>query len=165
MAKSMNRGHREARKPQQELPEVPNLGRLSMPKKGNRAAAKYVANVGPLWDRRRAERKARKNALLREDAHRAQPRRRHLDKAVREQMLRTMKGWSFDHQSKTFVAKNFAPERLDELIDAIIELGPRQVTLRVSDLSLQEAARVRGYLVPGSLVVPMNTYFKGLRFA
>jgi len=165
MSKTMNRGHREARKPRQELPEVPDLGRLSMPRKGNRAAAKYVANVGPLWDRRRAERKARKNALLREDALRESPRRRHLDKRVREQLLRTMTGWSFDHKRRMFVATDFAPERLDELIDAIVEIGPQVVTLRVSDLSLQEAARVRGYLTPGSILVPVNAHLQGPRFS
>ncbi|MFF2053772.1 hypothetical protein ACFVU2_19365 [Leifsonia sp. NPDC058194] len=165
MSKSKNRGFRELRKPQQELPEVPDLGRLSMPRKGNRAAAKYVATIGPLWDRRRAERKARKNALIREDALRANPRRRHLDKAVRERMLRTMAGWSFDHKAKAFVAKNSAPERLDELIDAVVEIRAETVTLRVSGLSLQEAARVRGYLATGSLLVNVNAHLRGPRFA
>jgi hypothetical protein len=161
----MNRGHRETRKPQQELPEIPDLGRLSMPKKGNRAAAKYVANVGPLWDRRRAERKARKNALLREDAQRSNPRRRHLEKSAREQLLRAMPGWSFDHKRKAFVANDFRPVRLEELVDAIAELDQENLTLRVSDLSLQEAARVRGYLRRGSLLVTVRPHLQGPRFA
>lgn len=165
MSKSKNRGFREMRKPRQELPEVPDLGRLSMPRRSNRAAAKYVATIGPLWDRRRAERKARKNALIREDALRTNPRRRHLEKAVRERMLRTMAGWSFDQKAKAFVAKNSVPERLDELIDAVVEIRPETVTLRVSGLSLQEAARVRGYLATGSLLVNVNAHLRGPRFA
>lgn len=164
MAKSKSRGHREARKPQQSLPAVPDLGRLSMPRKTNRAAANYVANVGLLWDRRRADRKARKRALDREDALLTNPRRRHLDKALREQMLGTMTGWRFDHQVRAFVANDFAPERLEELIDAVIEMRPRTLTLRVSDLSLSEAARVRGYLIPGSLLVQVNPRLQGSLF-
>lgn len=164
MPKSKNRGYRETRKPQQELPEVPDLGTLSMPRKGNRAAAKYVATIGPLWDRRRVERKARKNALLREDAHRQNPRRRHLDKSVRQQMLRTMTGWSYDPKTQAFVAKDLAPERLDELINAVIEIRSQTVTVRVSGLSVQEAARVRGYLAAGSILVNMNAGFRGPRF-
>lgn len=165
MAKSKNRGHREARKPQQALPTVSDLGRLSVPRKSNRAAAKYVANVGVLWDRRRADRKARQRALDREDALLATPRRRHLDKQVREQMLRTMTGWRFDHRAKAFIVNDFAPERLEELIDAVIEMRPRTLTLRVSDLSLSEAARVRGYLAPGSLLVQVNPRLQGSLFA
>jgi hypothetical protein len=104
MTKNQNRGHRETRRLQQELPQVPNLGNLSMPRKGNRAAAKYVASIGNLWDRRRADRKAIKNALARRDAVSANPRKQHLDKKVREQMLVTMSRWRFDHQVKAFVS-------------------------------------------------------------
>jgi hypothetical protein len=156
MPKTMNRGHRETRKPQQELPEVPDLGNLSMPRKGNRAAAKYVASVGNLWDRRRADRKARKNALAHQDAVSAQPRRQHLDKAVREQMLRAMGGWSFDQRSKAFVPRDRAPERFEELLDAVIDLRTEPVVLRVSGLSLQEARRIRGYLGQGSTLIAVN---------
>lgn len=172
MPKTKNRGHRETRKPQQELPQVPDLGTLSMPRKGNRAAAKYVAAIGVLWDRRRADRKARKNALARQDAISANPRRKHLDKAVREQMLGAMPGWSFDHQLKAFVAivgasasDGVSSDRLEELLDAVIDLGPETVTLRVSGLTFSQAARVRGYLGQGSMLVILDRHFDDITFA
>lgn len=160
MANGQSRGHRESRKPQQELPEVPDLGRLSMPRRTNRRAARYVATIGPLWDRRRADRKARRNALLREDAQAASPRRRHLDKKVRERMLRTMTGWSFDHRQKAFVTPEVTSERVEELVDAIVELELEPVVLRVAGLGRKECARVRGYLSVEALLVPVHARFE-----
>jgi hypothetical protein len=173
MPKNKNRGRRQTWKPQQELPVVPDLGNLSMPRRNNRAAAKYVATVGNLWDRRRADRKAQKNALARADAILASPRRQHLDKPVREQMLRTMRNWSFDHQAKAFVPKHAArharsasvagsvSNHFEELLDAIVEVRPATVVLRISGLTLFEAARVRGYLTKGSMLVLVNPRLDG----
>ena len=173
MPKNKNRGRRQTWKPQQELPVVPDLGNLSMPRRSNRAAAKYVATVGNLWDRRRADRKAQKNALARADAILASPRRQHLDKPVREQMLSTMSGWSFDHKTKAFVPKHAARHALstsvadsasdhfEELLDAIVDVRPATVVLRVSGLTLFEAARVRGYLTNGSMLVQINPRLDG----
>lgn len=165
MPRSKNRGHRESRKPQQELPVVPDLGRLSMPRKSNRAAAKYVASVGNLWDRRRADRKAVKNARLHRDALATNPRRQHLNKAVRLRMLDAMSGWSFDQRTKAFVPSDTAPERLEELLDAVTDLGPETVVLRVAGLSLHEARRVRGYLERGSSLIVVNARMSEPTFA
>lgn len=75
-------------------------------------------------------------------------------------MLRTMTGWSFGHQSKAFVPKknpqNIVPERVDALLDAVIDLGPDPVVLRVCGLLLREAARVCGYLGQGSALFGVN---------
>lgn len=156
MPKTKNRGHRETRRPQLELPEVPDLGNLAMPPKGNRAAARYVASVGPLWDRRRADRKARRNALAFSSDAAVEARNQHLDKTVREQMLRAMTGWSFDHASKAFVPTNSASERFEELLDAVIDLGTDPVTLRVSGLTHAQAGRVRRYLDKRSILIAVN---------
>jgi len=174
MPKTKNRGHRESRKPQQELSLPPRLGAnrsdYAAPRKSNRSAAQYVANVGVLWDRRRAERKARKNALAHQDAVSSNPRRQHLDKAVREQMLRTMTSWSFDHGRKAFVANGAAragvtPDALEQLLDAVTALGATKLALRVANLTLKEAARVRGYLGQGSLLVVVNHRFEEPSYA
>lgn len=151
-----NRGHRETRKPRQACPVLPDLGVLSMPRRSNRSAAKYVAAVGRLWDRRRVDRKARKNALRRQDAVSASPMRQHLDKALRLRMLGAMPGWIFDQRSKAFVPNDDAPERFEELLDAVTDLQSEVIVLRVSGLSATEAARVRGYLQTGSSLVVVN---------
>jgi hypothetical protein len=170
MPKSKNRGHREARKPQQELTVPPLVGKArrdyAAPRKSDRSAAKYIATVGLLWDRRRVDRKARKNALARQDAVSANPRLQSLDKVVREQMLAAMPGWSFDHQAKAFVAGGasatahttspISSDELEELLDAVTDLGPQKITLRVAGLTSREAARVRGYLGAGSMLVLVN---------
>lgn len=169
MAKSKNRGHREARKPQREVPEVPPLGTLSRPRKTNRSAALYVANVGCLWDRRRADRKARRNALRRQEAITSNPRRQHLEKELRELMLITMADWRFDHRLKAFVvgdeaggfSAGVAPERLEQLVHAVLGLGPRAVSLKVAGLSLEQAKQVRSHLAEGSVLTVLRTDLTG----
>lgn len=156
MPKSKNRSHRETRKPLQALPEVPALGNLSMPRKGDRAAAKYVASVGNLWDRRRVVRKARKIALARQEAVSAKSRRQRIEKPVRKRMLTIMAGWSFDPKTQAFMPNDTAPERFEELLDAVIDLGTGTIWLRVSGLSRFEAARVRGYLGTSSVLIAIN---------
>lgn len=59
--------------PQREPAEIPDPGNLAMPRKTNRRAAKYVATIGPFWDRRRADRKLRGDALRREDTFEGRP--------------------------------------------------------------------------------------------
>lgn len=156
MAKSKNRGHREARKQRQELPVVPDLGRLAMPRKRNRAAAKYVAEIGPLWDRRRASRTARRTAIRRERARADDPRKRHLDKAVRVRLLHLAPSWRFDHSQRALVAVDHAPEHVDELVVAITQLGAEPITLRVSGLPLRAAARVGRALPDRSQLVMLR---------
>lgn len=112
MAKNKNRGHRETRKPPHEIPEVPDLGRLSMPRKTNRRAAMDVAAGVLLWDRRRvaraAERRVRRRLVLAPA--------RHLTKDQRQLMLTTMTGWGYDRPSQMFVTDQVTPERLEQLI-------------------------------------------------
>jgi hypothetical protein len=168
MPKSKYKNHREALKPRVVLPAVPDLGNLAMPRMSNRAAAKYVASVGLLWDRRRADRKALKVAQKRSDAVSENPRKKHLDKAVRERMLRVMTAWSFDHQTKAFVplgvtlggsshaVSGVTAQRVEELLEAVINLKRETVVLRVSGLSFAEASRVRGYLGMDSALISVN---------
>lgn len=156
MSKTKNRGHRETRKPRQEPAEVPDLGVLAMPRKTNRKAAKYVAEVGLLWDRRRVERKARKHRLRRQDAAAANPRRQHLDKSIRCQLLDAMPSWSFDHHSKTFVPDRLRARYLEELVDALSAIRHEAIVLRVLGLSVHEAARVRGYLNRDSALIVVS---------
>jgi len=156
MSKSKDRGHRETRTHPQAVPEVPDLGVLAMPRKSNRAAAKYVAAVGPFWDRRRVARVARRKVLRREAALAAEPRKQHLVKSVRKQLLQRMGAWSFDHKERAFVPSDAAPEHLEELLEALAELGPDPITLRVAELPLRSVARVRGYLPLGSHLVAVR---------
>lgn len=149
MAKSKNRGHRETRKVREPIPEVPDLGRLSMPRKTNRAAAKYVATVGRLWDRRRAARKALKKGLARQESDALWREERLRARIVRDRMLETMTGWVFDHRLHAFVAQGGPPpsvEAVEQLIRAVIANRHETLAIRVADLSPDEAAEVRKHL-------------------
>lgn len=63
----------EKRKAPTAIPAVPDLGRLTMPRKTNRAAARAVASGDVLWDKRKVHRKARKRALETQARRRAGP--------------------------------------------------------------------------------------------
>lgn len=124
-----------------------------MPRKDNRAAAKHIATAGALWDRRRADRKARKNALKRQDAQAKNPRRQHLDKKVRESMLASMPGWVFDHRKKAFTpaerkGHSLATDaQIGELLDALSLLLPSEApAIRIRGLESGTYARAREYL-------------------
>lgn len=165
MAGKEPRSRKEARKPRKEIPEVPDLGRLSMPRKTNRAAAKYIAEKGALWDRRRVDRKARKRALLQQDAAEKNPRRKHLDKVVRQAMLASMPSWSFDHKKKAFAPLPegatpdglASPSQVEELVDALAALLPGDApAIRVRKLPQGTYARVRGYLDTSTLLIQVQ---------
>lgn len=162
MAKNKDRGHRESRKPQQELPELPDrIGRLSMPRKTNRSAAKYIATTGWFWDRRRVQRRDARRRIERQRDRAIDPHRRHLAKADRRQMLAAMPRWRYAQATKAFVATEHSAEVLEELIAAAVGLGDRPITLRVHDLSLREAWRIRERLADGSAVDPIDPEWPG----
>lgn len=159
MPKSKNRGHRETRKAQQELPELPpqsQFGRLSAPKKTNRKAAKYVAEVGFLWDRRRADRRALRNALERQVDPATDPRRQHLDKLTRSEILERAAGWSFDQRERAFVARDHELERLEELTAAATATSDQPMTLPVAGVTQNQARQMTRRLPEGSLVVAVR---------
>lgn len=158
MAKSQDRGHREARKPRAELPELPrSLGRLSMPRKTNRSAAKYIAESGWLWDRRRVARRLERERQRLQRDRATDPRRQHLSKADRKRLLAAAPRWRYDPKTQTLHASELTVAVLEELIDAITLFGEEPVTLRVADISAREAWRLRGYLAEGSAVVPVDS--------
>ena len=158
MSKSKDRGHREARKPQQEVPELPRaLGRLSMPRKTNRSAAKYIAETGWFWDRRRVARRLKRERLRRQHDRATDPRRQHLSKTDRKQLLAAAPRWRCDTKTQTLHANELTVAVLEELIDAISRFGEKPVTLRVADVSAREAWRLRGYLAEGSAVIPVDS--------
>ena len=158
MPKSMNRGHRETRKPQQELPDLPRtLGRLSMPRRTNRKAAKYIAETGWFWDRRRVARRLERERLRRQHYRATDPRRQHLSKTDRKQLLAAAPHWRYDAKTQTLHASELTAAVLEELIDAIVLFGQQPVTLRLADVSTREAWRLRGYLAEGSAVIPVDS--------
>ena len=63
---------REQKKPSQPVPELPySLGRLRMPRKTNRKAAKLIDRGVNLWDRRAVDRRARRRGIENAEGHEA----------------------------------------------------------------------------------------------
>lgn len=143
MPKTKNRGHRETRKPQRELPDVPDLGNLSMPRKGNRAAARYVATVGNLWDRRRADRKARKRALGQQSAEANWPVNHRLSRRQKQWLLAHLPGWSVDTSTDALRAPaQTTTQQLDELVKATHLPYVQRAVLKVRGLNQEECQYV-----------------------
>lgn len=161
MPKSKDRGHRERRKSSQPLPAVEPLGhRVTMPRRTNRSALRYIAEVGRFWDRRKVSRKAWSRRLSRDVAEMDRRSQVRLDRLTRERMLTSMPGWVFDHRARAFVAQEGPPhdvERIEQLIRAVIGLGPESVNIRVIDLSRDELREVRKHLSKGSYLVPVSS--------
>lgn len=104
MGRTQGSARRKARKQRTELPEVPDLGRLAMPRRGNRAAAKAVATGDLLWDKRRVARKEAKIARKRQEAIQNPP--VSIRKHDLTRVLAAAPGWVYDHERHMFV-----PER------------------------------------------------------
>ncbi|WP_311259986.1 hypothetical protein [Microbacterium sp. WCS2018Hpa-9] len=74
----------------------------------------------------------------------------HLDKGQRQQMLTTMVNWGFDRTAQHFVTDDVSAERLQELIHAVIALGPISIRLSISHLTRAQFVEVFEHLHPGS---------------
>lgn len=143
MSKTQYSGHRETRKPQRELPAVPDLGHLSMPRKGNRTAAKRVASGDVLWDKRRVTRKARKRALETQAARTALPAAHRLSRRQKQWLLAHLPGWSLGGSADALQApEQITREQLDELVEATRLPYVQRAVLKVQGLSAEQVSYV-----------------------
>lgn len=65
-------------------------------------------------------------------------------------MLTTMTGWGYDRPSQMFVTDQVTPERLEQLIHAVLGLGPAPVKFTVSHLTRNQFVEVYRHLPEGS---------------
>ena len=80
---------RETKKAPQPVPQIPDLGRLHHPRKGNKRAAKAIANGVLRWDERHIARTLRRRELQRQEERREQARRQgDLPVELRRSLLR-----------------------------------------------------------------------------
>jgi len=118
---------REQRKPAQPAPELPHsLGRLRMPRKTNRKAAKLIEGGVKLWDRRAANRRAMREGLRNAEGREANRMYYRTVNSYLRNLVNAASGW-----------------RLGEDRQGIIEPDPR-VTLSFDErfVNLLEAAKV-----------------------
>lgn len=147
---------REQRKPAQPAPELPHsLGRLRMPRKTNRKAAKLIESGVKLWDRRHVDRRARSWGIRNAEGEESRRRYHRLQNDYLRNLLKMAKGWQFmDRQGAIEpdprVTMSFE-ERIDSLI-AAAKIVPfrnpegEHVFFRVAGLTHPEHVDLRAVL-------------------
>lgn len=152
---------KQARKPAQPIPEIPDLGKLHRPRKGNRRAAKLIESGVRLWDQRHSDRKARRRAIAREEGR---ERRREDDRAVAafvKELITAAPGWKAGEGRAHIVPEHDGYVRVQELIDAAegLELrnpGGRPLHFYVAGLTYREHIELRAKLPAG--IMSMSSY-------
>lgn len=138
---------REPKKAPAEIPAVPDLGRLKMPRKNNAAAAKEVASGNVFWDRRHVARSEQKKALRRAEVIESRRRYKRLEKSVRVEMLQWAPSWSWSTVSKCFyidaekVTQFQAEEMAEAISTAFNDAEPTQLNVRGIDQHQLDALR------------------------
>lgn len=149
MRKTQSTARRETRKQPIELPVVPDLGNLSMPRRTNRAATKTVAAGDLLWDKRRVMRKALKNARKRNEALQNAPVNIRKQDLIR--VLDSAPGWGYDHKHHVFVAEHGASAT--DLGHALATcLSQKTKILLPADTPIQDLMMIRSLIPRGHRV-------------
>jgi hypothetical protein len=84
------------------------------------------------------------------------PRRQHLDKVTRSEILQLAPGWSFDQRERAFLALDHELERLEELTTAATATSAQPMTLPVAGVTQNQARQMTRRLPEGSLVVAVR---------
>lgn len=155
--------NRNAKKPRQPIPAIPELGNLHKPRKGNRRAARIIAEGDLRWDHRHRDRKARRLTIARDEAR---VRRRMEESASRvfaEQILAGAPSWKIAANPwRTILApKDDSNVQVEELISAATGLSLRNpdgayLLFTVAGLTFREHLRLRAVLPEG--ITSVYTY-------
>jgi hypothetical protein len=143
MRSSRNYSQRESRTAPTSIPTVPDLGRLSMPRKTNRAAAKIVASGDVLWDKRRVARKAQKRALQIREAHELRPGHHVPSRRQKLWIGKRLSDWSWAERNSVLVAPRIVTEQqLDDLVSMTHLPYAQRAVLRIQGLTLEQLTHV-----------------------
>jgi hypothetical protein len=139
MSSNRNFSRREKRKAPAELPAVQDLGRMTMPRKTNRAAAATVASGDVLWDKRKVDRKARKRALETEASRASHPGAHSLSRKQKRWISNHLPAWSWGSGTDTLQAPvQTTRQELDELVEVTRLPYVQRAVLRIQGLSLEQ---------------------------
>lgn len=152
---------KKAKKPAQPIPEIPGLGKLHKPRKGNRRAAKLIESGVRLWDQRHIDRKARRRAIAREENKEC---RREDGRAVglfAKELIAATPNWKAGEGRAHIVPVDDRDVRVEELIAAAegLELrnpGGRPLRFYVAGLTYPEHIRLRANLPAG--IMALSSY-------
>lgn len=139
MSRNRSFSQREERTARTSVPAVPDLGRLTMPRKTNRVAAKIVASGDVLWDKRKVERKARKLALATQEARASRPGAHRLSRRQKQWVGNHLPAWSWNGSTGALQApKQATRQQLDELVAVTRLPYVQRAALKIQGLCLEQ---------------------------
>lgn len=139
MARHQNFHQRADCKVRSAVPAVPDLGRLSMPRKTNTKAARIVASGDVLWDKRKVARKAQKRARQFQDARSARPGFHRLSRRQKQWLVKHLDSWSWNTSSDALVPVGHPSQaQLDELVAATRLPYVQRAVLRLQGLCAEQ---------------------------
>ncbi|MET3934855.1 hypothetical protein [Arthrobacter sp. OAP107] len=143
MGSNRNFSRRENCKAPATVPAVPDLGRLTLPRKTNKAAAKTVASGDVLWDKRKVAGKARKRALETQARRISQLGVHSLSRRQKKWIGNHLSAWSWDASTGALQAPTKATQRqLDELVEVARLPYVQRALVKVQGVSLEQIVYV-----------------------
>lgn len=154
MARNQNFSRREKRKAPAAIPAVSDLGRLTMPRKTNHAAARTVASGDVLWDKRKVASKARKRALEIHVGRTSHPGVHSLSRRQKKWIGNHLPAWSWDASTGALQAPAQTTQRqLDELVEVAHLPYVQRAVVKVQGLSLEQIGYVAEHTPKTALFV------------
>jgi hypothetical protein len=139
MGSNRNFSRREKRKAPAAVPAVPDLGRLTMPRKTNHAAARTVASGDVLWDKRKVDRKARKRAIESQARRTSHKGFHQLSRKRKQWLANHLPAWSWDSVTGALQAPAKTTRRqLDDLVEVTGLPYVQRAVLKVQGLSIEQ---------------------------
>lgn len=164
MASHSARKRRESKKLAVALPAIPNLGKLSKPRKNNAAAAKTIAAGDIFWDKRKVAAKARQKALYTAAQKEAHPEHHTLTAKQRQWLMKHLPSWSWDSTTKSLVAPSpLLIEHREQLIQAARLPYVTRASLRLSSLNVEQARAIKKSLPHTVQIILVSTDGNQLR--
>lgn len=150
----MAKSRREAKKAPKPIPPIPELGKLRKPRKGNRKAARLIAEGVRLWDRRHVERKARKRAIAQSKAEELQRNRYSATQDFLRELLSRTPSWKTGYRQGFIEPRTEGEVPVEELIAAAEGLTLKNPTgselhFVVAGLTFREHIQLRAVLPVG----------------
>lgn len=139
MGSNRNFSRREKRKAPAAVPAVPDLGRLTMPRKTNHAAARAVASGDVLWDKRKVASKARKRALATQALRTSHKGFHQLSRKQKQWIGNHLPDWSWDASTGALQApRRTTQQQLDELVEVTGLPYVQRAVVKVQGPSLEQ---------------------------
>lgn len=161
MGSNRNFSRREKRKAPATVPAVPDLGRLTMPRKANRAAARTVASGDVFWDKRKVDRKARKRALESQALRTSHKGFHQMSRKQKQWLANHLPAWSWDASTGALQApRHTNQQQLDDLVEVTGLPYVQRAVLKVQGLSVEQIEYIAEHAPKTALFILVDPLMK-----